>query len=109
MTISLIVLAAVTEPLHDMRKSSAVMRTFVPTGLPASNISSTTAAASSSIAGTTNTVPSNHDVVNEVKTLPNTLKYTCLSSLMAFVIGYAVGYGPSKTLWIYLRSLIDSR
>ena len=108
MTISLIVLAAVTEPLHDMKKSSAVMRTFVPTGLPASN-SSTTATASSSIAGTTNTVPWNHDVVNEVKTLPNTLKYTCLSSLMAFVIGYAVGYGPSKTLWIYLRSLIDSR
>ena len=93
MTISLIILAAVTEPLHDMKKYSAVMTT----GLQANNISST-AATVSSIARATNMVPLNHSVVNEVKTLPNALKYTCLSSLMAFVIGYAVGYGPSKTL-----------
>ena len=109
MTISLIILAAVTEPLHDMKKYSAVMTTFVPTTLPSRNNSRITARSASSIARSTSTIPLSHNVVNEVKTLPNALKYTCLSSLMAFVIGYAVGYGPSKILWIYLRSVLDMR
>ena len=28
--------------------------------------------------------------------LPSPVKYTCLLALMMFVIGYALGYGPSK-------------
>lgn len=31
------------------------------------------------------------------KSVPQAVKYTCLLALMMFVIGYAVGYGPSKS------------
>ena len=33
-----------------------------------------------------------------VEKIPDSLKYTCLAALMMFVVGYAVGYGPSKLI-----------
>ena len=33
-----------------------------------------------------------------IEEITDSLKYTCLAALMMFVVGYAVGYGPSKLI-----------
>ena len=83
MTISLITLSAVTEPWYPSLNSEPL-----PLNTTHYNSSSVT-----------------HPPRN-AEALSNPLKYTCLSALMFFVVGYAVGYGPSKLFVFVLFFLV---
>ena len=37
-----------------------------------------------------------HHAVKSLQNYSQSVKYVCLAALMAFVAGYAIGYGPSK-------------
>lgn len=43
-----------------------------------------------------------HITIHQIHRYPPSVKYICLFALMTFVAGYAIGYGPSKFLFVFL-------
>lgn len=126
MTISVVILAAVTEPLNKIEKGPQCGDMAGTQKLHFHLLHPKVCTNTTQINSTSNL---NIDIKNKnifstsvamknencsatendetIKTqVPGAVKYTCFIALMLFVIGYAVGYGPSMLISVSLQPLL---
>jgi len=100
-TVSLITLTAVTQPIAEMHRQTTSMQEkkfCAETTPPFYNKSSHML--DSGVFNSTIHEETNNEMI------PDSIKYTSLVALMMFVIGYAIGYGPMS--WLILTEIFPT-